>query len=137
MAYSMIMLTAQFAVNNSSASNTVVLTLNDDVDLSQYAHKYPVLRYVDKHGSIFNLSYANTLTTVTGGNRKLNYSVLKVNHSRYPNKYTPMEGYYLAYNPTDNSNNIGIHIDSTGTSTSADFATLQKYAPWRIVAPSL
>ena len=135
MAYSMILLSAQFAVNNASATNAVVLTLNDDVDLSQYSHKYPVLRYVDKHGSIFNLSNSNTLTTVSSGNRKLNYNIVKVNHSRYPNKYTAMEGYYLAYNPTDNSNNIGIHIDSSGTSTSADFETLKKYAPWAIVPP--
>lgn len=85
----------------------------------------PTILYV-KNDVISNLASASR--TIYDGNYYITLTRTNLTNQTSPT----MEGYYLIYNPYDNSNNIGYSIDSSGTATAVDFATLQKYAPWRI-----
>ena len=107
------------------------------VTCSEKPNNFPMYLYI-KNNNIHN--YSTTTKTWQAGTSNLLYLISKLNIStreKSTGKLLTFDGLHLFYNPLDNSNNIGYSIDSSGTATAVDFATLQKYAPWPIVAPSV
>lgn len=90
----------------------------------------PTILYV-KNDIISNLASASR--TIYDGSYYITLTRTNITNQTSPT----MEGYYLIYNPYDNSNNIGYSVDSSGTATSVAFDIVKKYAPWPIVAPSV
>lgn len=113
----------------SAAGSSPKITLACDISFPNNVIP-PTILYV-KSDIISNL--ASAARAIDNGNYYISLTRTNITNQTSPT----IEGYYLIYNPYDNTNNIGYSVDSSGTATAVAFDIIKKYAPWPIVAPSV
>ena len=120
---------ASAAITNLSVDVTPKVNFNED-----YKKLYPVILYIHDD---FISNYTNASYYISQSASAYTRTLYHYKTANGARRWVIEPGLYLFYNPTDNSNNAGFVVDENNTTSEVDFETLQKYAPWPIVAPSV